>query len=165
PVREPDRVLATIMFTDIVDSTVRAAELGDRRWKDTMQAHDDAVRGSLDRYRGREVRWTGDGFLAVFDGPARAVRCAETIRASVRDIGLEVRIGLHTGEYEIQGDDVGGIAVHIAARVMASAGAGEIRCSRTVRDLTAGSDLGFEDLGEHELKGVPETWRLYRVIT
>jgi class 3 adenylate cyclase len=164
PVHEPDRVLATMMFTDIVDSTVRAAELGDRRWKDTMHAHDDAVRRALDRYRGREIRWTGDGFLAVFDGPARAVRCAETIRASVRDLGLEVRIGLHTGEYEIQGDDVGGIAVHIAARVMAGAGAGEIRCSRTVRDLTAGSGLEFENLGEHELKGVPDPWQLYRFV-
>jgi class 3 adenylate cyclase len=164
PVHEPDRVLATIMFTDIVDSTVRAAELGDRRWRDTMQAHDDAIRQALERSRGREIRWTGDGFLAVFDGPARAVRCADSIRASVRDLGLEVRIGLHTGEYEIQGDDVGGIAVHIAARVMAGAGPGEIRCSRTVRDLTAGSGLGFEDLGEHELKGVPDPWQVYRFV-
>ena len=164
PVREPDRVLATIMFTDIVDSTVRAADLGDRRWRETMQAHDDAIRLALARYRGREIRWTGDGFLATFDGPARAVRCADAIRANVRAIGLEIRIGLHTGEYEIQGDDVGGIAVHIAARVMAGSGPGEIRCSRTVRDLTAGSGLVFEDLGEHELKGVPEPWQLYRFI-
>lgn len=164
PIHEPDRVLATIMFTDIVDSTVRAAELGDRSWKDTMQAHDDAVRRALELFRGREIRWTGDGFLAVFDGPARAVRCADTIRSSVRDLGLEVRIGLHTGEYEIQNDDVGGIAVHIAARVMAGAGAGEILCSRTVRDLTAGSGLGFEDLGEHQLKGVPDPWQLYRFV-
>jgi class 3 adenylate cyclase len=164
PAHEPDRVLATIMFTDIVDSTVRAAELGDRRWKDTMRAHDDAIRLALERYRGREIRWTGDGFLAVFDGPARAVRCADTIRSSIRELALEVRIGLHTGEYEIQGDDVGGIAVHIAARVMASAGAGEILCSRTVRDLTAGSGLAFEDLGEQELKGVPDPWQLYRFV-
>ena len=164
PAHEPDRVLGTIMFTDIVDSTVRAAELGDRRWKDTMQAHDDAFRQALVLHRGREVRWTGDGFLAVFDGPARAVRCADMIRASVRALGLEIRIGLHAGEYEIQGKEIGGIAVHIAARVMAGTGAGEIRCSRTVRDLTAGSGLEFEDLGEHTLKGVPDAWQLYRFI-
>ena len=164
PVHEPDRVLATIMFTDIVDSTVRAAELGDRRWKDTMEAHDDTIRRALDLYPGRQVRATGEGILATFDGPARAIRCADTIRANLRVIGLDVRIGLHTGEYEIQGADVGGIAIHIAARVMAGGSAGEIRCSRTVKDLTAGSGFAFEDLGEHELKGVPERWQLYRVV-
>ena len=162
PAHEPDRVLATIMFTDIVDSTVRAAELGDHRWKDMMRAHDETVRRALELHRGREIRWTGDGFLATFDGPGRAIRCADAIREDVRALGLEVRIGLHTGEYEIQGDDVGGIAVHIAARVMAGGDPGEIRCSRTVRDLTAGSGLVFEDLGEHELKGVPDPWQLYR---
>jgi pimeloyl-ACP methyl ester carboxylesterase len=161
---DPDRVLATIMFTDIVDSTVRAAELGDRRWRDTMSAHDDTIRRALDRYRGHQIRTTGDGVLATFDGPARAIRCADAIRADLHPLGLDVRIGLHTGEYEIQRDDVGGIAVHIAARVMAGAGAGEIRCSRTVRDLTAGSGLVFEDLGEHTLKGVPDAWQLFRFV-
>ena len=164
PVHEPDRVLATIMFTDIVDSTVRAAELGDRRWRETLEEHLEAVRGSLSLHRGHEVRFTGDGFLATFDGPARAIRCADEIRRDIQDLDLEVRIGLHTGEFEIQGDDVGGIAVHIAARVMAGAGAGEILCSRTVKDLTAGSDLTFEDLGEHQLKGVPDPWQLFRVV-
>ena len=163
PVHDPDRVLATIMFTDIVDSTVRAAELGDRRWKDVLESHNDVIRRSISVHRGHEIRITGDGFLATFDGPARAIRCAEEVRNEVRALGLEVRIGLHTGEFEIHGDDVGGIAVHIAARVMAGADAGEIRCSRTVKDLTAGSGLTFEDLGEHQLKGVPERWQLYRV--
>jgi pimeloyl-ACP methyl ester carboxylesterase len=164
PTHTPDRVLATIMFTDIVDSTVRAAEMGDRRWKELMDGHNDAVRRALAAYRGHEIRITGDGFLATFDGPARAIRCADTIRTDVGALGLDVRIGLHTGEYEIHGDDVGGIAVHIAARVMAGAGSGEIRCSRTVKDLTEGADIAFEDLGELELKGVPDPWRLYRVI-
>jgi pimeloyl-ACP methyl ester carboxylesterase len=164
PVHEPDRVLATIMFTDIVDSTVRAAELGDRRWKETMDGHNDTVRRSLAVYRGHEVRFTGDGFLATFDGAARSIRCADEIRRHARALDLDVRIGLHTGEFEIQGDDVGGIAVHIAARVMALASANEIVCSRTVKDLTAGSGLTFEDLGERALKGVPEPWQLYRVV-
>jgi class 3 adenylate cyclase len=164
PSHEPDRVLATIMFTDIVDSTVRAAEMGDRRWKETIAGHNDAIRRSLALHRGREVRFTGDGFLATFDGPARAVRCAGQIRHEMDAFGLEVRIGLHTGEFEIQGDDLGGIAVHIAARVMAEAGAGEIICSRTVKDLTQGSGLAFEDLGERPLKGVPDPWRIYRVV-
>ncbi len=163
PVREAERVLGTLMFTDIVDSTVRAAELGDRRWKATLDSHDDAVRRNIERFRGREVKTTGDGFLATFDGPARGVRCAEAIRGDVRALGLDVRIGLHTGEYEVLDRDLGGIAVHIAARVMAGAGAGEIVCSRTVRDLTAGSGLRYEDLGERELKGVPERWQLFRV--
>ena len=162
PIHQPDRVLATIMFTDIVDSTVRAAEMGDRGWKTTIDAHNAIVRRGLDLYRGKEVRITGDGFLATFDGPARAIRCADVIRSDVRALGLEVRIGLHTGEYEIQGDDIGGIAVHIAARVMSGAGGGEILCSRTVKDLTEGSGLSFEDMGEHELRGVPDPWQLYR---
>src|SRR5262245_6264298 len=164
PTHEPDRVLATIMFTDIVDSTVRAAELGDRRWKETVEAHNDAIRRSLSLNRGREVRFTGDGFLATFDGPARAVRCADQIRREVASLGLDLRIGLHTGEFEIQGSDLGGIAVHIAARVMAEAGAGEIVCSRTVKDLTEGSGLVYQDLGERALRGVPDPWRLYRVV-
>jgi pimeloyl-ACP methyl ester carboxylesterase len=164
PSHEPDRVLATIMFTDIVDSTVRAAETGDRRWKETIAGHNDAIRRSLALHRGREVRFTGDGFLATFDGPARAVRCADAIRRETRTLGLEIRIGLHTGEFEIQGDDLGGIAVHIAARVMAEAGAGEIICSRTVKDLTEGSGLVFDDLGDRALKGVPDPWRLYRFL-
>jgi class 3 adenylate cyclase len=129
-----------------------------------MSAHDDTIRRALDRYRGHQIRTTGDGVLATFDGPARAIRCADAIRADLHPLGLDVRIGLHTGEYEIQRDDVGGIAVHIAARVMAGAGAGEIRCSRTVRDLTAGSGLVFEDLGEHTLKGVPDAWQLFRFV-
>ncbi len=164
PVHQPDRVLATIMFTDIVDSTGRAAALGDQRWRDILAAHDGAIRRILDLYRGREIHTTGDGFLATFDGPARAIRCADVIRQEVRVLGLDVRIGLHAGEFELVGDDVGGIAVHIANRVMARADAGEIVCSRTVKDLTAGSDLVFKDLGEHELKGIPDPWRLYRVI-
>jgi pimeloyl-ACP methyl ester carboxylesterase len=163
PAREPDRVLATIMFTDIVDSTGQAARMGDRRWREMLASHDAAIRHALERFRGREVHTTGDGFLATFDGPARAVRCAEAIRADVGALGLEVRIGLHAGEFEILGDDVGGIAVHIAARVMANAGASEIVCSRTVKDLTAGSELSFADLGEHELKGVPDRWQLFRI--
>jgi class 3 adenylate cyclase len=165
PVRAPDRVLGTLMFTDIVDSTVRAADLGDHRWKESLSGHDEAVRRNLERFRGREVKTTGDGFLATFDGPARAVQCAGMIRDDIRALGFEVRIGLHAGEYEVLDHDVGGIAVHIAARVMSSADAGEIVCSRTVRDLTAGSGLAFEDLGERVLKGVPERWRLFRVAS
>jgi pimeloyl-ACP methyl ester carboxylesterase len=165
PVHAPDRVLATIMFTDIVDSTVHAAEMGDRRWKDAIEAHNDAIRRSFTLHRGHEVRFTGDGFLATFDGPARAVRCADEIRRETEQLGLGLRIGLHTGEFEIQGSDLGGIAVHIAARAMAEAGGGEIVCSRTVKDLTEGSGLIYEDLGEHRLKGVPDPWRLYRVLS
>jgi len=141
---------------------VRAAEMGDRGWKTTIDAHNAIVRRGLDLYRGKEVRITGDGFLATFDRPARAIRCADVIRSDVRALGLEVRIGLHTGEYEIQGDDIGGIAVHIAAQVMSGAGGGEILCSRTVKDLTEGSGLSFEDMGEHELRGVPDPWQLFR---
>jgi class 3 adenylate cyclase len=165
PVHAPDRVLATIMFTDIVESTRRAAELGDRRWKDALDAHDEAVRRSLDAHRGSEVVTTGDGFLATFDGPARAIRCANDIRNGTARLGLEVRIGLHTGEFEIRGDDVGGIAVHIAARVMAKAAAGEILCSRTVKDLVIGAGFVFTDRGAHRLKGVPDRWQLFAVET
>jgi class 3 adenylate cyclase len=158
---DPDRVLATVMFTDIVDSTTRAAELGDRRWRDLSETHDRVVRGLLARYRGREVKALGDGFLATFDGPGRAIRCARDVREAVRKVGLEVRAGLHTGEVELNGDDISGIAVNIGARVGAKAEAGEVLVSQTVKDLVAGSGLTFEDRGEHDLKGVPGPWRLW----
>jgi class 3 adenylate cyclase len=158
-----DRVLATVMFTDIVDSTTRAAELGDRRWRDLVEEHDKLVRSRLERYRGREVKTLGDGFLATFDGPGRAIRCAADLRDSVRRLGLELRAGLHTGECEVAGDDIRGIAVNIGARVGARAEANQVLVSQTVKDLVAGSGLDFEDRGEHELKGVPGSWRLYSV--
>jgi class 3 adenylate cyclase len=158
---EPDRVLSTVMFTDIVDSTKRAAELGDRGWRVLRDRHDDAVRQELARFRGREVKTLGDGFLATFDGPARAVRCASAIIDRVRPLGMDVRSGLHTGEIEIQRDDVGGIAVHIAARVVRLAGTGEVLVSSTVRDLVAGSGLRFHDRGSHAAKGLSEPLRLF----
>ena len=161
---ELERFLATVLFTDIVGSTERAAELGDRRWKELLEAHHARVRGQLARYRGRESGTTGDGFLATFDGPARAIRCATAIGGSVRDLGIEVRAGLHTGECELIGEEIGGIAVHIGARVAAHAGPSEVWVSQTVKDLVAGSGLAFDDRGEHELKGVPDRWRLYRVV-
>ena len=163
PTADPDRVLATVLFTDIVDSTSRAADLGDRRWHHLLVEHQETVRRQLARYRGREVKTTGDGFLATFDGPARAIRAADAVRTGVRELGLEVRAGLHTGECELLGDDIGGIAVHIAARVLAQAGAGEIWCSRTVKDLVAGSGFAFADRGTRSLKGVPDSWQLYAV--
>ena len=163
PVAEPDRVLATLLFTDLVDSTRRAAEVGDRRWHHTLEQHNAAVRATLARFRGREVKTTGDGFLATFDGPARAIRAAHAIRSGLADLGLEVRVGLHTGEVELLGDDIGGIAVHLAARVLAQARAGEVLCSRTVKDLVAGSGFAFADRGSHRLKGVPGVWQLYAV--
>jgi class 3 adenylate cyclase len=159
-----DRVLATVMFTDIVDSTRRAAELGDRQWRALLDRHDDTVRQQLARFRGQEVKNLGDGFLATFDGPARAVRCASAICESVRPLGIAVRSGLHTGEVEIKGDDVAGIAVHIAARVAAEAEAGETVVSSTVRDLVAGSGLRFQDRGIRSLKGLPEEVHLYSVL-
>ena len=159
-----DRVLATVMFTDIVSSTERATELGDARWKQLLGEHDRLVRRELERSRGREIVRTGDGFLATFDGPARAIRCALAIRDAVRTIGLEIRAGLHTGEVELRGDDIAGIAVHIGARVAAEAGAGEVLVSRTVVDLVAGSGLDFEDRGSRSLKGVPGTWHIFRVL-
>ncbi len=164
PLREPDRVLATVLFTDIVGSTTRAAELGDRRWRDLLEAHHSLVRRQLERWRGREVDTAGDGFLATFDGPARAIRCAVAIRGAMAPLDLEIRAGLHCGEVELVGDDVAGIAVHTGARVAALARANEVLVSSTVRDLVAGSDIGFEERGEHELKGVPGTWRLYAVL-
>jgi class 3 adenylate cyclase/pimeloyl-ACP methyl ester carboxylesterase len=163
PVVDPDRVLATVLFTDLVDSTSRAAELGDRRWHRLLEQHQEAVRRQLARFGGREVKTTGDGFLATFDGPARAIRAADAIRAELRELGLGVRVGLHTGECELLGEDIGGIAVHIAARVLAQAGAGEIWCSRTVKDLVAGSGFAFTDRGSYRLKGVPERWQLFAV--
>ena len=160
---EPDRVLATVMFTDIVNSTTRAAELGDRRWRELVESHDRLVRNLLERYRGREVKTLGDGFLATFDGPGRAIRCATELCSDVRGVGLEVRTGLHTGEVELAGDDITGIAVNIGARVGASAEPGEVLVSQTVKDLVAGSGVHFEDRGEHDLKGVPGPWRLWSV--
>jgi class 3 adenylate cyclase len=163
PVPDPDRVLATVLFTDIVDSSRLAAKLGDRRWHRTLEMHNEVVRANLARFRGREVKTTGDGFLATFDGPARAIRAADAIRAELAEHGLQVRVGLHTGECELLGDDIGGIAVHIAARVLARAGAGELLCSRTVKDLVAGAGFVFIDRGRHRLKGVPDQWQLYAV--
>ena len=160
---ELDRVLATVMFTDIVGSTERASALGDRRWKELLAAHHDVVRHLLARYRGREIDTAGDGFLATFDGPARAVRCARSTVEAVRALGLEIRAGCHTGEVELDGDEVRGIAVHIGSRVGALAGPSEVLVSSTVKDLVAGSGLVFEDAGEQELKGVPDQWHLYRV--
>jgi len=160
---EVDRVLATVMFTDIVDSTKRASAMGDRAWRALLDAQNDVLRRELSRYRGREVKTLGDGMLATFDGPARAIRCARGMTAAVRPLGIEVRVGLHTGEVELVGDDVAGIAVHIAARVGALAGASEVLVSGTVKDLVAGSGIGFDDRGEHVLKGIPDEWRIYAV--
>jgi pimeloyl-ACP methyl ester carboxylesterase/class 3 adenylate cyclase len=160
---DPDRVLATVLFSDIVGSTERAASLGDRKWRDLLDAHDNLTGDVLEQFRGRLIGREGDGFLATFDGPARAIRCALAIRDGVRTLGLETRAGLHTGEIEIRGEDVGGIAVHIGARVAAKAGAGEVFVSRTVADLVVGSDIEFEDRGVHALKGVPNEWQLYAV--
>jgi len=158
-----DRVLATILFTDLVESTQRAEQLGDRRWRELLASHDAVVRDELGRFRGREVKFTGDGFLTTFDGPARAIRCACAIRDGLAALGLEVRAGVHTGEVERHGDDVTGIAVHIAQRVMTIADPGQVVVSRTVADLVAGSDIELRDLGEHALKGVSGPWRLFGV--
>jgi class 3 adenylate cyclase len=158
---DPDRVLATILFTDIVGSTERAAALGDRRWRELLETHHAVVRRELARFRGREVDTAGDGFLAVFDGPARAVRCAAGAAAAVRALGLELRAGVHTGEIEMIGSSVGGIAVHIGARIAALAHPGEILVSSTVKDLVSGSGIEFEGRGLHALKGVPGEWRIF----
>jgi class 3 adenylate cyclase len=163
PAPEPNRVLATVLFTDLVGSTERLRELGDHRWTELLQRHHSAVRRELVRFRGREIDNAGDSFLAIFDGPARAVRCAVAIREAVRGLGLEVRAGVHTGECELLGRQVAGIAVHIGARVAALAAAGEVLVSSTVRDLVSGSGIDFEERGEHQLKGVPGSWRLYAV--
>jgi class 3 adenylate cyclase/pimeloyl-ACP methyl ester carboxylesterase len=160
-----DRILATVLFTDIVGSTDLAARLGDQRWLDLRAAHDGLVRTHLDRYRGKEVATTGDGFLATFDGPARAVRCASEIASAVRSLGIEIRAGLHSGEVEIQDGQIAGIAVHIAARVMALASEGRVLVSGTVKDLVVGSPIRFADRGSHPLRGIPGEWRLYEVTS
>jgi class 3 adenylate cyclase len=159
-----DRVLATVLFTDVVGSTQRAVELGDARWKELVERHHEVVRRTLLRFSGREVDTAGDGFLATFDGPARAIRCACAVRDAVRELGLEIRAGVHTGEVERAGDAIRGIAVHTGARISAAAGAGEVLVSETVRALVAGSGIAFEERGEHELKGIPEPLRLYAVV-
>jgi class 3 adenylate cyclase len=156
-------VLATIMFTDIVGSTDRAVQLGDRRWRELLDVHDELVRRQLERAQGREVKTTGDGFLALFEGPARAIRCALAVRDAARQIGIEIRAGLHTGEIERRGEDIAGIAVHLTQRVAALADAGEALVTRTMVDLVAGSNLGFDERGAHELKGVPGLWQLFAV--
>jgi class 3 adenylate cyclase len=160
-----DRVLATVLFTDIVDSTRMAAELGDSNWRALLDAHDAVVRSQLARFRGREVNTSGDGFLATFDGPQRAIRCAMAIRDAVQPLGIEIRAGLHTGECELRGDDIGGIAVHIGARVAALADRSEVLVSSTLRDLVIGSGLEFDDRGTHQLKGVPGEWHLFAVAS
>jgi class 3 adenylate cyclase len=160
----PTRVLATVLFTDIVGSTERAAELGDRRWRELLQVHDDLAGRLVDRWGGRLVKTTGDGILATFDGPGRAVGCATAFREELRGLDMEIRAGLHAGEVELRDGDVGGIAVHIAARVLAAAGPGEVLVSRTVRDLVTGSDTVLEDRGAHRLKGVEGAWQLFAVV-
>jgi class 3 adenylate cyclase len=163
PVAEPDRVLATVLFTDIVDSTKRAAEMGDRRWRDLLDSHNTVLQKEIGRFRGHAVKSTGDGYLATFDGPARAIRCAFDVGNAARGMGIELRAGLHTGEIELMGNDIGGIAVHIAARVLAQSEANEVWVSGTVRDLVAGSNFKFIDRGTHSFKGIPQEWRLYSV--
>jgi len=161
---EPARITVTVMFTDVVGSTARAEALGDRAWSALLQAHDSRLRAELHRFGGREVDNAGDGFFATFASPTSAIRCAQAVQAVVDEIGLEVRIGLHTGECEVVGDKLRGVAVHIGARVAAKAQPGEVLVSQTVRDVAAGSGFGFADAGEHELKGIPDRWRLYRVV-
>jgi class 3 adenylate cyclase len=163
PIIEVERVLTSVLFTDIVGSTAQAASLGDRRWRSLLDAHDKAVREQLRRFRGREINTTGGGFVASFDGPARAIRCAEAIIDATGNLGVELRVGLHTGECEVRGDDLGGLAVHIAARVGARANPGEVSVSGTVKDLVVESGIEFSGRGEHELKGVPGSWKLIAV--
>jgi class 3 adenylate cyclase len=162
--RPSDRVLATVMFTDIVGSTQMAAEAGDREWRELLNRHDQLTTEAIDEYRGHKVKSTGDGLLATFDGPARAIRCAQELLCRVRDVGLSLRVGLHTGEVELVGSDVAGLAVHLGARVCAAAGRDEIFASSTVHDLVIGSGLEFADRGRRELRGVPGDWRLYEVL-
>jgi pimeloyl-ACP methyl ester carboxylesterase len=163
PGPEHDRVLSTVLFTDIVGSTERASEIGDHRWRDLLAGHNAVVREALRRFRGQEVKTIGDGFLATFDGPARGIRCAAAARDQVTDLGIQIRAGLHTGECELMDGDVGGIAVHIGARVASKAGPGQVLVSATVKDLVAGSGIQFEDMGLYDLKGVPGQWRLFEV--
>ncbi len=165
PVVEPDRVLATVLFTDIVDSTKRAAEMGDRRWRDLLDRHNTVLHTEIDRFKGRVVKSTGDGFLATFDGPARAIHCALAVSEEARRLGIEIRSGLHTGEVELIDGDVGGIAVHTAARVLAEASASEVWTSRTVKDLVAGSKFKFSEQGTYKLKGIAGDWPLFTVET
>ena len=160
-VEDTERVLTTLLFTDIVDSTTRAIELGDKMWRGLLDRHDAVTSELVTRFRGRVIKSTGDGSLATFDGPARAVRCAAAIRDATRGFGLVIRSGLHTGEVELRGDDVGGVAVHVAARVESLATPGEVLVSQMVKDLTIGSGIDYRDRGEHELKGMPGNWRVY----
>ena len=159
-----ERILATVVFTDIVGSTDRAAQLGDGRWRDLLDRHDQSVRTQIERFRGREVKTVGDGFVATFDSPRRAIECALAIRENLKGFDIGVRAGIHTGEIEVRGDDVAGMAVHIGARVSALAGPGEVLVSSTVKDLVVGSSVEFDERGEHDLKGVPGTWRLFAVM-
>ncbi len=163
-VHEPDRMLATVLFTDICDSTRQAAEMGDSGWRSLLERHDALFRHALDRHRGREVKRTGDGFLATFDGPARAIRCAASVAEAMGSLGIQVRAGLHTGELEVMDGDLGGLAVHIAARVLDRASPSEVLVSGTVKDLVVGSGIAFADRGEHALRGVPGEWRLFAVL-
>ena len=165
PQPRQSRVLATVLFTDIVDSTARAAEVGDRRWRDLLAEHDRIIRAELTQSGGREIKTTGDGFLATFDGPARAIRAAVAIRDALSRAGVPIRAGLHTGEVELVGDDIAGVSVHIGSRIAALAGANQVLVSSTVKDLVAGSGISFEDFGSHVLKGVPDEWRLYAVVS
>jgi class 3 adenylate cyclase len=158
-----DRILTTLLFTDIVSSTERAAALGDHAWRSLLDAHDRTVREQLRRFRGKEINTTGDGFVASFDGPARAIRCGQAIVGATTKLGIELRIGLHTGECEVRGADLGGLAVHIAARIGSLAQPGQVLVSSTVKDLVAGSGIEFSDRQERELKGVPGTWTLFSV--
>ncbi len=158
-----ERILATVMFSDIVSSTERAVEVGDRRWREELDRHDELVRRELVEHGGREIKTTGDGFLAVFDAPTRAIRCAVAIREGLRGLGIDVRIGLHTGEVELRGEDVGGIAVNIGSRVADEGSTGDVLATSTVKDLVSGSRIGFADLGERQLKGVGDRWRLFAV--
>jgi class 3 adenylate cyclase len=162
---DPDRALATVLFTDIVDSTNRAAEIGDRRWRDVLDRHNSLVRTEVERFGGRQVATTGDGIFAAFDAPRNAVRCALTVSDAVKQLDIQIRAGVHTGEVEVRGEDLGGLAVHIGARIAGLASAGEVLVSGTVRDLLAGSGIVFADRGEHRLKGVPGTWRVFAPST
>jgi len=163
-VAEPTRVLSTVLFTDIVSSTEQAAALGDRRWREVLNVHDELAHRLVEEFGGRLVKTTGDGILATFDGPGRAIKCAAALRDELAGIGVRIRAGLHTGEVELRDSDVGGLAVHIAARVMAAAAPGEPLTSRTVQDLVVGSDIVLEDRGTHRLKGVADPWQLYTVV-